>query len=215
MVFYENEEPDFKHPKVLYLPISVVPKRRAFIDSIKTLEGTNGYIGKQYKYQWDAVKFCNKVFCQLAVKDDITFWLDADCVTHTVIPEEYLRGLVNDVAVSLFERKDFYPESGFVGFNQQHPDWDKFRAQYEDVYMSGHLFQLPEWHDCYALSYALRGVQHRNLSPGAEGPEHVIALSDLARFIDHKKGPERKQTGYSPESVVRWWERPPVLGDGQ
>lgn len=214
VVFYEKKQPDFKHKKIIYLPIKVVPKLRAFIDGVRGLEGVNGYIGKNYSYQWDAIKFSNKVFCQLAVKDDITFWLDADCITHTPIPEDYLRDLVKDVAVSCFNREGAYPETGFIGFNQGHPDWDKFRMQYEDVYMSGHLFRLPEWHDCYALQYALRGIAHRNLYPEGKGTEHVIAKSDLARFIDHKKGP-RKKEGYSPESVVKWWERPVVPSDAE
>ena len=214
IVFYENDEPDFKHEKIKYFPINLLTNRNDFLDAARTVEHADGMVNGKYRYQFDAIKFCHKAFCQMAVRDDVTFWVDADCITHSDISEDYLRGLVSDVAVSCFDRKGSYPETGFIGFNHAHKDFQTFRKQYEDVYLSGEIFELTGWHDCYALQHALRGIEFRNLSPEGEGVAHVIAKSDLSKFIDHTKGP-RKQLGHSPESAVQWWKRPTVPCDGE
>ncbi len=201
-VWYE-ERPDFEHEKIIYRPISSIVDRMLFLGTAKTIPGADGVIDDRYHYTYDAIKFCNKVFCQLETQDDLVFWVDADTVTHHDVPPEVLRGLLNGVPYCFFGRGT-YTETGFIGFNKKHPEYAALHRQYRRAYMEGILFTLLGWHDCYAFDYARIGIQGNNLSPNGRGMQHVIAESFLSSYLDHLKG-NRKTHGHSPESVVKWW----------
>lgn len=202
VVFYEKEPPDFSHAKVQYRPLRELENRKAFFSISELIPGSNGTAKGDYSYTWDARKFCNKVFAQLAVEDDYTFWLDADVVCHEPISKDYLLGLVEDTCVTYFGREGTYPETGFLGFNQTHPDWPKFKAQYEAVYLTGNIFKQPGWHDCYALKVALKDIAQRNLSPMGRGYEDVIGSSELSQYLEHRKG-QRKYRPFVSRDAER------------
>ena len=201
-VYYE-EKPDFEDEKITYIPISSLRDRTKFIELAKQIPGSDGIIGDQYSFHHDSIKFCNKVFCQLACEDDIVYWVDADTVTYRDIPKELLESLVLRFPFCYFGRNS-YTETGLIGFNKRHNMYKVFERQYRKCYLDRILFTLPGWHDCYAFEYAKIGIEGNNLSPNGQGLQHVIAESFMANYIDHLKG-ARKKRGHSPESIVRWW----------
>lgn len=193
IVVYHEGEPDFKHEKVIYKALDDLPAFRPTLERMRRVVGSNGMRGG-YDYTWDAQKFCRKVFAQddCFDRDTEVFWLDADSVTHSSVPVEFLRGLIQDVAVTYYGRTS-YTETGFIGFNTKHEDFPKFRKNYLAQFTEGKIFQqLKGWHDCIAFDIARQGVKGRDLSPGASGMTHVMATGPTAQFWAHNKGPKRK-----------------------
>jgi hypothetical protein len=193
-----------------------IPGVNQYLEKIKRVPGADGFC-PEYDYQFDASKFCRKVFAQDAAfdLDDSVFWFDADCVVLKAIPEDFLRGLIAGVPFCYLGRRSLYTETGFLGFNTKHPDFSKFRARYLSYFTSGKIFsQMKGWHDCIAFDYAREGLRGNNLTPGGIGVAHVLLNSPLAHYLDHLKGPKRKELGYSPGHPYHA-PRSAVLVDGE
>lgn len=194
-----------------------IPGVNEYLEKIKRTSGSDGNAGNGYDYRFDTSKFCRKVFAQDAAfdLDKEVFWFDADCVILKDIPAEFLLGLIKDVPFAYLGRKT-YTETGWLGFNTAHPEFAKFRAKYLNCFLTGRIFSMPEWHDCYAFDYARWGIKGNDLSPGARGVEHVLLKSVLSQYMDHTKGPKRKALGYSPGHPFHDGSgHLPVLGDGE
>jgi len=164
----------------------------------------------------DVVKFSNKVFAQahaLWNASEIVCWIDADCVILKPIPESFLVGLLKGGYCGYFGRNGNapYTETGFLIFDPRKEQNQRFVNAYRDVYLSGRIFALPQWHDCYAFDEARKNFgEFRSLSIDP-GVMHPIVASPLGEYIDHLKGP-RKNVGYSEEHPLRWWKGRAVLG---
>lgn len=173
-----------------------IPGVNEYLKRLERQPRADGNSANEYDYRYDAVKFCRKVFAQDAVFDesDLVFWFDADCVIHSDIPESFLRGLMDGVAVAFMGRGKIndpfsYTETGWVGFNTKHEDFKKFRENYLPYFTTGRIFsQLKGWHDCIAFDHARNGVKGRNLSPNASGIGAVIQSTPLAKYMTHNKG---------------------------
>lgn len=208
VVFYE-EKPDLEHPKLIYRNLDDIPERKTFLKLCDKVPESTGMMRfpdgtLQYNFMRDAKRYSHKAFAQMAVEDDLVFWVDADTVVFKSIPEEYLTGLLDGVPYCHFGRTT-YTETGFLGFNQTHNLYKLFKQQYLTCYLKGVIFTMLGWHDCFAFDYARIGLQGRNLSPNGKEFDHVIATSELGQYLDHLKG-ARKDKGHSPEATVRWWE---------
>lgn len=165
------------------------------IDRMSRMAGADGKKEGLYDYRYDANKFCRKVFAQDAAFDLDTevFWLDADSVTHTQVPESFLRGLIQGVPFAYYGRAKSYTETGFIGFNTAHEDFRKFREGYLSQFTEGKIFtQLKGWHDCIAFDLARRGLKGNDLSPNGTGMQHVMGAGPTSKYWHHLKGPRRK-----------------------
>jgi hypothetical protein len=195
-----------------------IPGIKEYLEKIKRVAGSDGTGGQQkYDYRFDTSKFCRKVFAQDQAFDlgEQVFWFDADCVVFRPLPGTLLSSLVHNVPFAYLGRKT-YTETGWLGFNTKHEKFKDFRAKYLNCFLSGRIFQMPEWHDCYAFDYARQGIKGNDLTPGAKGTEHVLLKSVLANYMDHTKGPKRKALGYSPGHPKHDGSGySPVLGDDQ
>ena len=70
------------------------------------------------------------------------------------------------------------------------------------MYLTGDIFSLREWHDCYIFDvlrfkFQENGAEFKNLVEHLPESDHPFMQSALAEFFDHLKGPERKARGYS------------------
>lgn len=160
-------------------------------------------------FLFDVVRFSHKVYAAvegLLHWDGLGIWLDADCVMLKEIPVDLLRSLVpGDALMALFKRPGLYSETGLWAFNGQHPQRQAFLKTWKSWYTTGAFRGLSNWTDCETLDATIRrfereGLAHTvSLSPQGAPNSHPMAVSVLAPYVDHCKGP-RKQEGRSPEN---------------
>lgn len=166
------------------------------------------------KWKHDAARFANKawaIYRGLRDYGEKCFWLDSDIVTYRPIPMEFLEILLPDDAYCCYLGRDGsrlpYTETGFLGFNGAHEAHEAFMDDFLTVYESGRIFDLPEWHDCYAFDdvrkkWQARGLIALDLNTSGE-VAHPFVHSILGDYMDHCKGPLRKRLGRSPEHPER------------
>ena len=196
LVWYE-EKPDFEHELVEYRNLLELEDLDRFLHRLESVSDSDGFVNGRYNYNFDARKFCRKVFAQDASfdLDSEVFWLDADTVTHQYIPESFLRTLVEGVPFCYLGRARSYTETGFLGFNTQHKCFPAFRANYVTAYTKGRIFSQPRaWHDCIAFDMARGAIQGNDLNKDTpyQGLDHCWPHTVLGQYITHNKGPARK-----------------------
>jgi len=158
-----------------------------------------------YDYRFDAARFAHKVAAVLEADDsrilDFLIWVDADTVTHTPVPMEFIDALLpkGDEYIAWLDRKGKYPECGFFILNCRHPRHAEFISALRAAYVTGSLFKMAEWHDSYVIQQLVEGMglKTRSLS-GQEGfkTSHPFVNGPLGAYMDHMKGP-RKTMGRS------------------
>ena len=141
-VYHESQKQDiFEHPRVQWLDAhEVQPELLKFKNKYKDDPVANGEIQEipngvrrpgpmpeKGSFQWNAVRFANKIFCVThAIKSsadyDYVIWLDADTYSFRPMPENFLEKLLpKDSLITYLGRGDKDPECGFVGYNLRHP----------------------------------------------------------------------------------------------
>ena len=163
---------------------------KEFLRTIRAFPPAHGQFGNKYDYNFDAWKFCRKVFAQFDAAqgyDGLLVWLDADVECLQPITEERLASMVN--TVGLYQRKDYHSECGIVLFNL--PAAQGLMMAYRNLYTSGYIFRYPMgWHDCWALDLAIErlDVKADNLSPQLSEGLEVVSASVLGPYFRHDKG---------------------------
>jgi hypothetical protein len=164
----------------------------------------HGIVGNNYDINFDA-RQARKVFIEMhALKTygGKVFWIDADTRTHTHVPEGFLDEVLPDDKFCCFlGRRDwYYTESGFIGFNGDHPIASKFLKNYVSLFLTGTNLTLPGWHDCYgfdAVRTQVFGDSDAFVDLAADLPHgtmHPQANAITGKYMHHLKGP-RKDTG--------------------
>jgi len=162
-------------------------------------------------FKWDAVKFSHKVFAVIhacsCVDSDWIIWLDADTVTFRDVPDNFLAEICDESALACYlgRREKYHSECGWVAYNRRHPDLDSFVDRWRDLYVTGDIFSLREYHDSFVFDVirkdfqAQRHTLFHNLSPNlpGKGPGHPFIASRLGLYMDHMKGTKRKALGHS------------------
>ena len=134
-VYHESQTQDiFEHPRVQWLDAhQVQPELLKFKSKYKDDPVANGEIQeipngvrrpgpmpKKGSFQWNAVRFSNKIFCVThAIKSsagyDYIIWLDADTYSFRPMPEKFLEKLLpRDSLITYLGRGDKDPECGFA-----------------------------------------------------------------------------------------------------
>lgn len=183
-----------------------------------------------YGIIWNARKFSFKVFtiCHAIMtgNSDVVVWLDADSnIVDRVDYNVINRSIPEYAMVSYLGRSWRYTECGYVAYNMSHPLTNLFAEAVVQMYTSGAVFSLKEWHDSYVfdvvrLYFERRlGVRNFNIAKHVDDLDHVFLNTELGLYIDHMKGP-RKTEGKSrlSDRVVTYEptdERPttPLLPD--
>lgn len=209
-VFYEGPEfEDFDFPTGLsWRPIEEVEFLRDYMDSLR-FPIQHGIVGHEYDINFDA-RMGRKTFMQAYAARKYggkVFWIDADVVTKKHVPERFLDDCLPDEALSCFLGRDgwYFTESGFIGFNADHPLAKRFFKNYTHVFIVGSIFaQAPQyddegryigggWHDCIAFD-CIRHVMGngpefvnlaRNVPPGTMHPFQNCAPGE---YMNHYKG---------------------------
>ena len=178
-------------------------------------------------FLWDAVRFSNKVFCVVnAVRNskdyDYVIWLDADTFTFRPVPLDFLVDVLpKNTMLTYLGRETVYPECGFVGYNIKHQETQNFINEWEQLYVTGDVFKLLEWHDSAVFwELSKKFIRDKNIHvndigylKGVTG-HHVFVNSVLGNYIDHFKG-NRKLNRTSTKKDLRqihdvdYWKKVP------
>ena len=223
-VYHETQTQDFfRHPRLDWVDIHEAqpelvkfknkynndPVANGEIDEIPNGVRRPGPMPAKGSFQWNAVRFANKVFCvthalKNSVGYDYVVWLDADTYSFRPMPSSFLEKLLpGDSLLTYLGRRDLDPECGFVGYNLKHTNIKKLIDEWEDLYINDKIFKLTSgWTDCSSLIYLARLYQNNGVkihdighASGVKG-HHVFINSLLGLYMDHFKG-KRKKSGTS------------------
>lgn len=215
-VFYEGEESDFKLIRgVSWHPIESVEFLKDYMDSLR-FPVMHGIVGAQFDMWLDA-RMARKSFMQMhamRLYRGKVFWIDADCETVRHVPEGFLDDCLPNDALCCYLGRDgwYHTESGFIGFNGDHPLASKFAKNYLHVFITGAIFasgffDRAGWNDCCAFD-AVRhvmgnGSEFINLSKHVpQGHMHPFQLSAPGQYMEHYKGNRKETRQLKPEDTV-------------
>jgi len=160
---------------------------------------------KQYKpdhYRRDVNKFSRKVFaiCDALERYEgaVTF-LGADTVFLKDMPEDFFANLVDGHDLAYLGRSKFHSETDFISFNTKSSVIKAFRKLFLSIYTTG-AFQHLEYFcdsDVFDFVYKLLNIYGNNLNT-IDDHRHPFVNSVLGEYLDHLKGPDRKNIGFSP-----------------
>lgn len=180
-----------------------------WLDRIKPFPVMNGDTGF-YNIQYDA-RHIRKALIELHGLKTFggkIYWADADIVTHSKVTEDFLNSILPDDKFSCFCAREgwMYTETGFIGFNSDHPIYESFAKAYREVFFSGVIFTLQGWHDCYGFDLVRKVFKDYDAFVDLakdlpKGTMHPIVNSILGSVIDHKKG-LRKISGSKQSDLV-------------
>lgn len=205
-IYYEGEESafDMQTHGISWRPIEEVEHLSDYMKSLQ-FPIMHGIVGQSYDINWDA-RMGRKTFIQVHAMRKFggkVFWIDADSVTHTHVPEGFLDNCLPDDRLNCFLGRDgwYYTESGFIGFNANHPLASRFAKNYIHTFISGTIFTQPGWHDCFAFDavrhiFSQHGHEAAFLNLASELPKgtmHPFENCAPGLYMHHYKG-DRKDT---------------------
>lgn len=157
-----------------------------------------------YNFRFDAFKFSKKVFAIELIAEDIKvgrlLWLDADTLTHSLVPMELPAKLLPaNYAISCLSRVGYHSECGFVGYNLSHQQTHKFIRAFSDLYTTGQVFDLSEWHDSWVFDWLRNRLMISTYNIPHKSKGHPFINSELGLYLDHLKG-RRKDGGRTAPS---------------
>jgi len=200
------------------------PEQKKFIHYFGKLEEAKGLrieatetadnkkrINVTLDYRFNAIRFSYKPYAIFQIINDINkkydyiIWTDADLRCLKSFNQKDLIKFLpdNTQMMSYLGRKNTYSECGFLGFNLKHPQTLKYLNRVIEIYTSGEIFSLDQWHDSWVWDHVRKnfetehGILNKNISGKGFDHTHPFIRSGLEEFFDHLKGPERKKTGRS------------------
>jgi hypothetical protein len=149
-----------------------------------------------YSYRFDAYKFWKQILIPQAAANtmddgDVLIWLDGDVEVIDRPSALDLLDLIGDADVTYLNRAPKHSEIGFwaVRLNER---TRPFLARMAEIYTSGAVFDLPQWHSAFVWDVARTESnlsENRLCRPGMQG--HVWPMTPLARWLRHDKGPRK------------------------
>lgn len=148
------------------------------------------------------LRFSHKVEAQIhALRTSparYVIWLDADVVQTDRITDTELEGLMpqdGDCLSYLGRGHNYHPETGFIAYDREHPKTRQLADLLEQVYLSGQVYTLPEWHDAFVWDHCCRqlSLPRWNLCRSPHQPGEAFGRSLLSRYYKHHKGERKSQ----------------------
>jgi len=230
LVIYHEEDASAKrkldHARIRWMSLWDIEYLKDFVMTIGqsppmrgVLQGPDGK--KAYSYRHDAYRWARKSFAihhAATTYPGIVVWLDADIVTHSRVPDEFIEGLFPPGVHHAYlgrEAIHMYSETGFLGFDTMCPGHDIFMKTMRAIWLSGAFQLLSEWHCCHVFDFTRKLVQTtgNNLTPKTYGGIHPFINSVLGDYMDHRKGGRKESRSAPSERVVPslhpYWQEEP------
>jgi|TARA_R110002167_G_scaffold14803_1_gene59675 hypothetical protein len=226
VVYTENCNPVITKSNVKTIDLIANSKHcKRFIKRHKNNPEANGGLGPHNEhiwkpnkhFKWQGLRFSYKVFSIFHAMQNIdtewVIWVDADTLTHTHIPNNFLDIVspVDCVITHLGRGDKYHSECGWVGYNKTNPMCVEFVKDFANMYINDTMFNYPEWHDSYLFDIQrkiyrdTKNAHFHNLNPhpdtkGLAG--HPFINSELGKYMDHMKG-DRKDLGHSEKKDIK------------
>jgi hypothetical protein len=174
-----------------------------FIHKWKDDLRANGKSEKKNAFRWNAIKFCHKTFAIWhAAKQQKTgwlIWLDCDAILLKSVDEDFLRkSCPSDKCISYLGRKGKYSECGFVAYNLDRLETQKFLKDWEDLYLSGEFVNLQETHDSWTFDYIRKSFDNPDLfcdlNADSITNKNPFSNSLIGTHMAHAKGSDKIKT---------------------
>ena len=209
IVYYEGDAFPEEIDREEYQSINHIKGHDEFMSMLK-FPLMRGKMGKKYNINFDA-RMCRKSLMHIhaGALGGKVFWVDADCLTHSKVPDGFLDEVLPDGKLCCYLGRDYmYTESGFMGFDTTHPHYHEFMKGLWNTLFSGLLFQLPGWHDCYAFDYVREHFPENDfVNLSANIPKHrgvhPFVNSVLGKHMDHLKGLRKKSGKSSKNDLIQ------------
>ncbi len=187
-----------------------IPELSSFLDSIEYFAPAHGLFkhanGEQlYDYNFNASKWCRKVFVQANSTDynGIVVWLDADVLMTDYFDEGMALELLGGKPIAYYDRENFHPEAGIVIYDMRSARAHAFVDKLKWLYISGFIFRNPHgWHDCWAMWMLLQDQVMKdcttNLGEGWDVQTDGLEVMDhgpTAAYLRHDKGNKKYERG--------------------
>lgn len=214
VVYYEGT--NLRHD---WKSINEVPNWSAWMKLIAPFQLMQGAIDNQYDIRYDA-RTNRVIFMQnhaLRTFKGKVYWIDGDVITHAPVTEKFLDDVLPDDKMCCYlGRGNWYDsETGFIGFNYNHPSCEHFLKVEENCLFSGIVFALPRWWDMTVFDWAREAfcamdpkLKNEFVDLAADLPRgtmHPFINSVIGSVMDHLKGQRKGGTSYKDDLVV---ERP-------
>lgn len=137
-----------------------IPEYRMFLERFPNVPPPPGAPQDQY-YRWDYRRFWPKVYSLAACADRYgtakefpILWLDADITLHADLSVDRIMADGKDKVIVCLDRGAPWTNMDSGYFLMEEGSEQVINYMY-NIYMSGTLFHLREWHDSYVLSRVL------------------------------------------------------------
>lgn len=213
-VYYEGEDFPFTEG-VSWHPLESVEYVTDYLANLR-FPIMHGIVGERFDMWFDA-RQARKVFIEMHAMKKYggkVFWIDSDTVTHADVPEDFLDTVLPDDKFCCYLGRDgwYHTESGFIGFNADHPVASRFYNNYINVFISGAIFaslihDRPGWNDCCGFD-AVRILMDKpdafvNLAKDLpKGTMHPFVNSVLGKYMDHRKGGRKESRSGGDDLVI-------------
>ena len=160
-------------------------------------------VERDFAHTWQ--RFSHKVQAQVEHLLDTTphdgmraiVWLDLDMVQLETYTEAELEGWLphkDEVCTYLGRGDAYHPDTAWIAYNPHHPMTRPFIEALEDVYLSGRVFELDQWHDAWVWDYVCRDMRipRRSLTQPDVRSGEAVGRSPLAAYWAHLKGPRKR-----------------------
>lgn len=196
------------------------PRAKEFLEKYKTEKWAHGDVHTAVPsnvnrrpranggFRFDAYKFSKKVFAIELVAKHMNqgrlFWVDADVVTFASVPVGFIETLLPEwAALSCLARPGYHSECGFVGYNLDNQNAKRFIDEFANLYHSGTVFLLDEWHDSWVFDWLRKKLTILTYDIPHRSKGHPFINSPLGQYMDHLKGARKIKGRTQPvEQVV-------------
>jgi len=164
-----------------------------------------------HKFRYNYEPFARKVFSWVGTflsqmqDGDTLIWFDADIVHHQGIDSKVLTDLEDAGDIIFYDRdRPWYAaETGFFLIKKT-PQTSKFVELVFRQYLTGHIFDMAEWHDGFIFKTALRLIQDDTISIKSLSidpkVQNVMEDGMFKNVLEHYKGNTKKDIK-KPEPV--------------
>lgn len=194
IVVYAEDVCDFFHPQITYKPLLAIPGCREFLSHLlfKTMHGQMW--DNTYNYRYAVNRFCRKHFAafdaaeqEVAQGGDWLIWIDADVVIGAALPDPK-----EGPFMYYLGRPEWHSCASYVAWDLRKPCNADWWFNLRNLYLTGTVFALPEWHDSFINDWLRESMQVQAVNLAApyaaqlKGPANVFDA--VFKGCHHKKG---------------------------